>query len=155
MAALVDTNILVYRFDPRFPAKQRVATALLADGLARGTLRISHQAVTEFVSALTRPRRSGTPLLTNAEAWHEAENLLVEYEVLYPTDAVVRTAIRGASVYQLTWYDAHMWAYAECFGLGELLSEDFQHGRIYGTVRVINPFVEGAGAQPVGARVRG
>ncbi len=29
MAALIDTNILVYRFDPRYPAKQARATALL------------------------------------------------------------------------------------------------------------------------------
>jgi hypothetical protein len=29
MTALVDTNILVYRFDSRFPAKQRLATALV------------------------------------------------------------------------------------------------------------------------------
>ena len=32
-AALVDTNILVYRFDPRFPDKQRRATAALYRGL--------------------------------------------------------------------------------------------------------------------------
>jgi predicted nucleic acid-binding protein len=141
VAALVDTNVLVYRFDPRFPTKQRVATTLLADGLKGGTIRISHQAVAEFVSAVTKPQNAGAPLLTNADAWHEAEKLLVEFDILYPTDAVLRTAIRGASVYQLSWFDAHMWAYAECFGLGDLLSEDFQHGRIYGTVRTTNPFI--------------
>ena len=32
--ALIDTNVLVYRFDPRFPAKQRVAAALLRRGIA-------------------------------------------------------------------------------------------------------------------------
>ena len=30
MAALVDTNVLVYRFDSRFPAKQKRATASFA-----------------------------------------------------------------------------------------------------------------------------
>jgi hypothetical protein len=30
VAALVDTNLLVYRFDPRFPAKQAVATDVLS-----------------------------------------------------------------------------------------------------------------------------
>ena len=34
MTALVDTNVLVYRFDPRFPDKQRIATALLAMALS-------------------------------------------------------------------------------------------------------------------------
>ena len=30
---------------------------------------------------------------------------------------------------------------AEHYGLSELLSEDFEHGRRYGTVRVVNPFI--------------
>ena len=45
VAALVDTNVLVYRFDPRFPRKQTIATDLLRRGLAEGTVRIPHQAV--------------------------------------------------------------------------------------------------------------
>ena len=40
----------------------------------------------------------------------------------------------------LSWIDAHLWAYAEHYGLRELLSEDFQHDRTYGTVRVVDPF---------------
>jgi len=35
----------------------------------------------------------------------------------------------------------HLWAYAEEYGLSELISEDFQHDRLYGTVRTVNPFV--------------
>jgi predicted nucleic acid-binding protein len=49
--------------------------------------------------------------------------------------------LRGAAAYQLSWFDAHLWAYAEHFDLSVLLSEDFQHDRVYGTVRVINPFL--------------
>jgi hypothetical protein len=32
-ASLIDTNVLVYRFDPRFPDKQAIATRLLREGL--------------------------------------------------------------------------------------------------------------------------
>ncbi len=39
-------------------------------------------------------------------------------EVLYPNEAIVRTALRGAA---------------------------FEHDRMYGTVRVVNPFVPSAG----------
>lgn len=141
MAALVDTNLLVYRFDPRFPDKQATATRVLRDGIAQGTCRIPHQAIVEFVAVVTRPLQDGAPLLSTADAWREAEDLLVVGTVLYPTDAVVRTALRGAALYQLSWFDAHLWAYAEAYGLSELLSEDFQHGRLYGTVRVTNPFL--------------
>ena len=71
----------------------------------------------------------------------EAEELLSQFVILYPNEALVRTALRGAAAYQLSWYDAHMWAYAEHYGLTELLSEDFEHGRLYGTVRAVNPFL--------------
>jgi predicted nucleic acid-binding protein len=79
-------------------------------------------------------------LLTAETARREAEEMLTLFQVLYPTEALVRTALRGAAAYQLAWYDAHLWAYAEHYGLPELLSEDFQHDRIYGTVRAVNPF---------------
>ncbi len=36
-----------------------------------------------------------------------------------------------------------MWAYAEVHRLETLYSEDFQHGRWFGAVRVVNPFVGG------------
>jgi predicted nucleic acid-binding protein len=140
-ARLVDTNVLVYRFDPRYPERQRIATELLAQGISDDTIRIPHQAIVEFVAAVTRPTRLGVPLLPAESARREAEEMLTIFQVLYPTDALVRVALRGAAAYQLEWYDAHLWAYAEHYGLGELLSEDFQHDRLYGTVRVVNPFL--------------
>lgn len=141
MAALVDTNVLVYRYDARFPVKQRTADELLRRGIADGTLRVAHQAIVEFVAAVTRPRAGAESLLQPADARREAEDLLSQFPVLYPTDAVVRTALRGMALYNLSWFDAHMWAYADCFGLDTLVSEDFQHRRRYGTVRAVNPFV--------------
>jgi predicted nucleic acid-binding protein len=139
--ALVDTNVLVYRFDPRFPEKQRLATDLLRAGIADGSLRLPHQAVVEFVAVATRPLPEVGPLLEPADARREAEELLLQFEVLYPDAELLRIALRGAAAYRLPWFDAHLWAYAERFGLEELLSEDFQHARIYGTVEVVNPFL--------------
>ncbi len=141
MAALVDTNVLVYRFDARQPAKQQKARELLREGLRTDSLRVPHQAIVEFVSAVSRQLPDGKPLLPPADARREAEELMSQFAVLYPNDDVLRLALWGAAAYQLSWYDAHMWAYAEHYGLGELLSEDFEHGRLYGQVRVVNPFV--------------
>ena len=140
MAALVDTNVLVYRFDPRSPEKQRTATDLLRRGMENDSLRLPHQAIVEFVSVVTRPLGKGRPLLSPDDARREAEELLHQFVVLYPNEALVRTALRGAAAYQLSWFDAHLWAYAEHYGLHELLSEDFQHERMYGSVRVRDPF---------------
>ena len=140
MAGLVDTNILVYRVDPRSPAKQARAIELLRDGISSGSIVLPHQAIIEFVSAVTKPIAGKRSLLTVEEAHREADDLLVQFPVVYPTENTVRTALRGAALYKLSWFDAHMWAYADERGLDPLWSEDFEDGRRYGRVRVENPF---------------
>lgn len=142
MVSLVDTNILVYCFDPRFQEKQRIAVELLDSGLANDTLRLPHQALLEFVSVVTRARAGSKPLLDEFDARREAEELMSEFIILYSNDLLFRTALRGAAAYRFSWFDALMWAYAEHYGLDEILSEDFEDGRLYGTVRARNPFVE-------------
>lgn len=140
MAALIDTNVLVYRFDARFPSKRRIATELLRRGVAEDSLRVPHQAIVEFVAAASRLHKGGGFILSPEDARREAEELLNQFEILYPNDQVVRLALRGAAAYQLAWFDAHLWACAEHYGLAELISEDFEHDRLYGTVRCVNPF---------------
>jgi hypothetical protein len=53
VAALVDTNILVYRFDRRFPDKRRIATEILRRGIAEDSVPLPHQAIVEFIAAVT------------------------------------------------------------------------------------------------------
>jgi predicted nucleic acid-binding protein len=142
VAWLADTDVLVYRFDHRFPDKRERAERLLREGIASGEARISSQSVVEFVSAVTRPGRSGSaPILAIADAVREAERLLNEFTVLYPEDAHLRLALRGTVTYQLSWFDALMWACAEHNGLEVLYSEDFQHAEVIGHVRFENPFI--------------
>jgi predicted nucleic acid-binding protein len=141
VASLVDTNVLVYRFDWRFPDKQRAATELLRQGIAEGSIFVPHQAIVEFVAAATRRLNEDAPLLQLPDARREAEELLRQFDVLFPDRELVRLALRGAAAYELSWFDAHLWAYAERYGLNVLLSEDFQHRRLYGTVEVVNPFI--------------
>ncbi len=146
MASLIDTNVLVYLHDPRFPEKQEVAERVLREGLAAGELALPHQAIVEFVAATTRSKGKddARPLLSRSDAIREAEDLMAQFPVLYPEEAVLRTAIRGAVAYQLSWFDAHLWAYAEVNGLSEILTEHFEHGRRYGSVRANNPFLVAA-----------
>jgi predicted nucleic acid-binding protein len=142
VASLVDTNVLVYSYDSRFPEKRRAASRLLRDGIAAGSLRVPHQAIVEFVAVATRPLREGGSILSHREALKQAEELIAEFTILYPTEEILRLAVRGSATYGLPWFDAHLWAYAEYYGLEEILTEDFQHGRLYGTVRAVNPFVK-------------
>ena len=140
VAALVDTNILVYRFDNRFPDKQKIAIEILRRGIVEDSVRVPHQAIIEFVAAVTRPNR-GHVILRQNEALREAEEFLKLLPVLYPNEAILRNAFRGCAAYQLSWFDAHLWSYAEHYGLPQILTEDLQHDRLYGTVRVVNPFL--------------
>ena len=142
MASLVDTNILVYCFDTRDLAKREAARKLLRRGAAAETLAIPHQALIEFISVVTRRKLRGSALLPEEEAIRQAEGLMADFPVLYPNEHLFRTALHGMAAYRLPWFDAHIWAYAEHYGLPEILSEDFEHGRRYGTVRVKNPFLE-------------
>jgi predicted nucleic acid-binding protein len=114
-------------------------TALLSRGIAENSVRLPHQAIVEFVAAVTRPVRSHQ-ILPLADALREAEEFLRQFTVLYPNEAIVREAARGCAACRLNWFDAHIWAYAEHYGIPEILSEDFQHDRFYGSVRAVNPF---------------
>jgi predicted nucleic acid-binding protein len=142
VASLVDTNILVYRCDPRDPGKRAAALEVLRHGQASGELRIPHQALVEFVNSVTRSRGPAEPIMTLGAATRQAELFMVQFPVLYPNESVLRMALLGKAAYGLPWYDAHLWAYAEHYGIPEILSEDFEHERRYGTVRIRNPFVE-------------
>jgi predicted nucleic acid-binding protein len=138
--------LLVYRFDPRDPVKQARALALLLDGLLEDRVVLAHQCIVEFVAAVIRPRADlGTAILSLEEARVEADYLVAQFPVLYPTREVLRTALHGTATYGLSWFDAHLWAYAEVYGVTEILSEDFTHGRHYGSVRVVNPFLAADG----------
>jgi predicted nucleic acid-binding protein len=141
VASLVDTNILVYCFDPREPAKRAQARRLLRQGAVEETLLVPHQALLEFVSVVTRRRGDLRPLLIEEEAIRQTEGFMLEFPVLYPDERLFRTALHGMAAYRFSWFDAHLWAYAEHYGIGEILTEDFQDGQRYGTVRIRNPFL--------------
>ena len=142
MRCLFDTNILVYRYDPRDRRKQEIASELMRNKLVQGEAMIAQQCLVEFVAATTRQLRNseGQQLLDPVEAAYEAEDLCRQFDVLYPRQEQFFTALRGWRTYGLSWFDAHLWSFAEHYQIDHLYSEDFQHDRIYGSVRVINPF---------------
>jgi predicted nucleic acid-binding protein len=125
---------------PRELAKRAAARQLLRRGAAEKTIHIPHQALIEFVSVVTRRKAHGSSLLPEEEATRQAEGFMADFPVLYPNEHVFRTALLGMAAYRLPWFDAHLWAYAEHYGLTEILSEDFQDGRMYGRVQIRNPF---------------
>jgi predicted nucleic acid-binding protein len=94
VAALVDTNVLVYRFDGGFPEKQKRATEILRRGIIENSVRLPHHAIIEFVAAVTHPIR-GHIILKQPDALREAEEFLQQFTVLYRNEAILRDALRG------------------------------------------------------------
>ena len=90
---------------------------MLRQGIAADSIRVPHQAIIEFIAAVTRPLISGRPLLQASEARREAEEFLSQFTILYPNDGILRLALRATAAYRLSWFDAHIWAYAEHYGL--------------------------------------
>jgi predicted nucleic acid-binding protein len=109
VAALVDANLLVYRFDTHFPQKQKVATGILRRGIEDDSIRVPHQAILEFVAAVTRPIR-GHSILKQSDVLREAESLLRSLQFCIVTRPFCENAIRGCAAYQLNWFDAQIWS---------------------------------------------
>jgi predicted nucleic acid-binding protein len=141
MATLIDTNVLVYLHDHRFPQKQTTAHDLIERLLRNDELRVAHQSLLEFYVATTRIRPAlRRPLLSPEQARAQIHDMVIAFEILYPVEPMMALTLLGSAVHGLSWFDAHLWAFAEYFGCDLLYSEDFQHERRYGSVRIINPF---------------
>lgn len=128
--AFFDTNVLVYAFasDDR---RSAMAESLLAAGGVLGV-----QALNELTNVLHRKL---------SRSWDEIDSATGILEsFLGParplTSAIHGRAIRLARDHRLSFYDALIVAAAQDAGCTTLLSEDLQHGRRFGSLRVLNPF---------------
>ncbi|WP_157265199.1 PIN domain-containing protein [Azohydromonas aeria] len=128
--AFLDTNVLLYAFSAD-SSKAEKAEALLARGGVVGL-----QVLNEFASVARRKMRL---------AWPEIEDVLSlvrrRCSVRPLTLQVHEQALKLASRYGFSWYDALVVAAALEASCAELLSEDLHDGLVVeGTLRIRNPF---------------
>ncbi|MFO1187371.1 MAG: PIN domain-containing protein [Alphaproteobacteria bacterium] len=113
---------------------KRARAAEILESVAFG---LSVQVLQEFFTRVIRP--PGTPLpRLEAIAWVER---LIEYPCVPVDVALVRRGIALSERYQIHYWDGAILAAAEALGATTLYSEDLSHGQIYGSVRVVNPFL--------------
>jgi predicted nucleic acid-binding protein len=136
---LLDTNILVYIYDPFDTAKQERAIAVVDQLIRSGKAVISTQVIGEFFMATTRTRRS---LLTPAEALVRMRNYLVACYVVEITRLISLEAIRGVEIHHFGFWDAQIWATARLNQIEEVYTEDFASGATVEGVRFTNPLAE-------------
>src|SRR3990172_5680444 len=122
---LMDTNILVYMFDPRDEQRQEKAIALLVRMEENGTGCLSAQCLAEFLNAVISKRR-----LAIVEALHQVERWISIFAVFDLTSQIVLEAGRGVLDHGLSYYDAQIWAAARLNQIPIVFSEDFQDGQI-------------------------
>ena len=134
---LVDTNVLVYAYDPSNLKKQERAFAVL-DGLATsGQGVLSAQVLAEFIVVVTK--KTVKPLDFKV-AQKRVENYLSSWTVLDVTGFVVLEAMRGVHEYRFAYWDAQIWATAKLAQIPYILSEDFASGSTVEGVNFVNPF---------------
>jgi predicted nucleic acid-binding protein len=134
---LIDTNVLVYAYDPSNRDKQERAIAVLDALVTSQRAVLSVQCLTEFYSVVTK--RLAEPL-SDAEAVEQTERLARSCRVLDLTSSVVLEGCRGAGQHQMSLWDALIWAIAKLNQVPVVLTEDAPHGRFLEGVSYANPF---------------
>ena len=132
----LDTNVLVYAFDRESPEKQKRARGILA-GSGDGEWIISWQVIQEFTSVALH--RFAEPMRTD-ELGHLLRILLWPACEVLPSEGLYRQALSLQVETQYRYYDCLILAAAIASGAKSLYSEDLQHGRSVGGVKIINPF---------------
>jgi predicted nucleic acid-binding protein len=137
MITFFDSNIFVYALDFSEPEKRLTAIARIEQGRTNGTVALSTQVLHEFYSIC---RLKLKPELPHDEA-AKAVGHLCEFLVLGSTAVSVQSALNLVQQHQLGWWDALILEAAMRVDADLLVSEDGQHGRRFGKLRVENPFM--------------
>ncbi len=137
--ALIDTNLLIYPYDGRAPHKALRARQVLEQLEQAQTGRLSVQNLAEFISVSTRRLN---PPLSRAEALTQASLFTRIWPVFPLTPLIVLEAARGCRDYDLSYYDAQIWACARLNQITLVFSEDFSDRQDLEGVRFVNPFTE-------------
>lgn len=136
-AYLVDTNILIYAFDPRDQRKQTQALTILNELVRTRRAVLSVQCLSEFYSVSTRHLPDP---LTDEQAMIQVERFARAFRVLDLTAMAVLEGCRGRVQYAMSIWDALIWAVARLNQIPYLLTEDFEHRRFLEGVRFLDPF---------------
>jgi predicted nucleic acid-binding protein len=131
---LVDTNVLVYAYDPRDPTKNLHAQALLKALHDHKAGYLSVQSLAEFMNTTRKLAIPPTTALNYAQAF------VLAWPIFALTSQIVLEAARGVRDHLLSYYDAQIWATARLNQIPVIFSEDFNSGSTLEGGRFVNPF---------------
>jgi len=131
----LDTNVLLYAYDPADRGKQRIAQHLVRQALA-GDILVSTQVLAECAAVLLHK-------ISPAAAPKQLKvilNALAPIRVVLPDPDIVRRAVEAHAEYGVRFYDGMILAAAERGQCRRIWSEDFNAGQKYFGMVVENPF---------------
>jgi len=131
----VDTNVLLYSVDASHADKQAAARAWLELLWEHAAGRLSWQVLHEFYA--NAERKAG---LARAAARKVVE-AVAQWQPVEASLGLIQQGWHWMDRAQLPYWDSLIVAAAERAGCAWLLSEDFQPGRRFGAVTVVNPFL--------------
>jgi predicted nucleic acid-binding protein len=135
-ADFIDSNVLVYLFDPKDDRRRAIAENLLAQAHLDGAV-ISFQVVQETLNVLTRKFK---PPMTRDDAQAILDEVLAPIWRVQPSPALYARALDIQQRQGFAFYDSLIVAAALEAGCKRLWTEDLQHGQRVGTLRIENPF---------------
>ena len=134
----VDTNVLVYAHDVSAGAKHARAMQLVEELWNSGNGVVSTQVLQEL--CINMRRKAKNPLSVS-EVRSVVEDYL-SWEVVVNDAASVLQALEIEERYEVSFWDALILQAAETSEVEVLYSEDLSAGQKYGSVKVINPFLD-------------
>ena len=132
----VDTNVLVYARDSSEAAKHPRAVAWMEFLWRSRRGRLSTQILQEYYVTVTRKLKPG---LSREQGRADVESLF-SWGPIMVDEQVLSRAFAIEARWGLSWWDALVVAAADHCGCRWLLSEDLQHGQVFGDLTVVNPF---------------
>ena len=144
MRVFIDTNLWVYRLDKREVGKADFAARWLREMARDHDIVISTQVMIELRAVLTHKFRPAWP----ATDLRVALQALAAFEVVTTDANLVLDAHELAEIEQLSWFDGLIAEAAIRSRCTRLFSEDFGHGRKFGSLTVCNPFRDEFGPAP-------
>jgi predicted nucleic acid-binding protein len=131
----LDTNVLVYAYDPSDTRKQRIAQDLVRRALT-GDIFVSTQVLAEFAATLLHKMAPAA----RPEDVAAVLDALGPIRVVVPDGDIVRRAVDVRAQYGVHFYDGMIVAAAERVGCERIWSEDLNAGQKYFGIAVENPF---------------
>ncbi len=136
-ADFLDSNVLVYLFDPTDARRKGIAEQLVSRAHHEGTAIISFQVVQETLNVLTGKLK---PAMSRDDAQMALQNILAPLWRVQPSPALYTRALDQRERCKFSFYDSLIVAAALEAGCARLLSEDLQDGQQIDGLTIENPF---------------